>query len=142
MFPRPCLSLLVWGGHLHLGQGFHRDLWSPLERGCQQQIHRDLVAVLGFGGCVCPVSVGGMVLVLPAAVPAHHFPVYPEPLWREHATSCSVGSACSFKATLLCSGSFLRCAVTAAVFQVANSSVPWRVHGGIYFLDLHRLLMC
>lgn len=62
--------------------------------------------------------------------------------WREHATSCSVGSTCSFKATLLCSGSFLRCAVTAAVFQVANSSMPWRVYGGIYFLDLHRLLMC
>lgn len=45
----------------------HRDLWSLLERSCQQQICRDLVGVLGFGGCLCPVSVGGVVLVLSAA---------------------------------------------------------------------------
>lgn len=110
-----------------------RDLWSPLERGWQQQICRDL----GSGGSWCLVSVGGMVLGLP-----YHFPVYSEPSQREHATSCSVGRTCSFKATLLCSGSFLRCAATATVFQVANSSMPCRVYGGIDFLDLHRLLIC
>lgn len=59
----------------------------------------------GVWGILVPCLCGWGGAAPPCSVPANHFLVYPEPLWREHATSCSMGSTCSFKATLLCSGS-------------------------------------
>ena len=82
----------------------HRGLRGPPEQGCQQQSCRDLVIVLGLGGSSASVHVGLMLLALPAAVPASRSLACLGPFQRERATSCSLGSTCSFKDMLWCSG--------------------------------------